>query len=89
MKQHSARTIGVLAAWQVYEGTTVDGYLHILFDGIRAAARDRGCNLLLGCGVAPPVPRRLLMPAWPVPMPDTLFVPQEVKRPDRGLKLHH
>jgi len=75
MKQHSARTIGVLAAWQVYEGTTVDGYLHILFDGIRAAARDRGCNLLLGCGVAPPVPRRLLMPAWPVPMSDTLFVP--------------
>jgi DNA-binding LacI/PurR family transcriptional regulator len=75
MKQHTARTIGVLAAWQVYEGTTVDGYLHILFDGIRAAARDCGCNLLLGCGVAPPVPRRLLMPAWPVPMSDTLFVP--------------
>ncbi len=78
MKPPSARsvpTVGVLAAWQVYEGTTVDGYLHVLFDGIRAAARDRGCNLLLGCGVAPPVPRRLLMPAWPVPMADTLFVP--------------
>ena len=62
MKHHSidaAPTVGVLAAWQVYEGTTVDGYLHVLLDGIRAAARDRGCNLLLACGVAPPVPRRV------------------------------
>jgi len=75
MKQHTACTIGVLAAWQVYEGTTIDGYLHVLLDGVRAAARDRHCNLLLSCGVAPPSPRRLLMPAWPVPMPDTQFVP--------------
>lgn len=78
MQPPSARpvpTVGVLAAWQVYEGTTFDGYLHILLDGICAAARVRRCNLLLGCGVAPPVPRRLLMPAWPVPMSDTLFVP--------------
>lgn len=71
----SLPTVGVLAAWQVYEGTTLDGYLHILLDGIRAAAGDRRCNLLLGCGVAPPVPRRLLMPGWPVPMSDALFVP--------------
>ena len=75
MKQHTACTIGVLAAWQVYEGTTVDGYLHVLLDGIRAAAHDRNCNLLLSCGVAPPSPRRLLTPAWPIPMPDTQFVP--------------
>ena len=75
MKQHSALTVGVLAAWQVYEGTTVDGYLRVLLDGIRAAACDRGCNLLLSCGVAPPSPRRLLTPAWPIPMPDTQFVP--------------
>lgn len=47
----------------------------MLFGGIRAAARDRGCDLLLGCGVAPPIPRRLVIPAWPVPMSDSLFVP--------------
>ncbi len=75
MKQHTACTIGVLAAWQVYEGTTIDGYLHVLLDGVRAAAHDRNCDLLLSCGVAPPSPRRLLMPAWPIPMPDTQFVP--------------
>jgi signal transduction histidine kinase/DNA-binding LacI/PurR family transcriptional regulator/CheY-like chemotaxis protein len=78
MQSSSARaipTIGVLAAWQVYEGTTIDGYLHSLLDGICVAARDRKCNLLLGCGVAPPVPRRRLLPAWSLQMSDALFVP--------------
>ena len=71
----SIPTLGVLAAWQLYEGATIDGYLHMLFAGIRAAAQDRGCNLLLSCGVAPPSPRRLLTPGWPVAMPDTQFLP--------------
>jgi signal transduction histidine kinase/DNA-binding response OmpR family regulator len=71
----SIPTLGVLAAWQLYEGTTIDGYLHMLFTGIRAAAQDWGCNLLLSCGVAPPSPRRLLTPGWPVAMPDTQFLP--------------
>jgi signal transduction histidine kinase/DNA-binding response OmpR family regulator len=71
----AAPTVGVLTAWQVYEGTTVDGYLHVLLDGIHAAARDRACNLLLACGVAPPPPPRVMTPAWPALMPDTQFVP--------------
>lgn len=68
-------TIGVLAAWHVYEGAAIDGYLHTLLQGVRAAALARGCHLLLACGVAPPPPPRVMTPAWPVPMPDAQFVP--------------
>jgi signal transduction histidine kinase/DNA-binding LacI/PurR family transcriptional regulator/DNA-binding response OmpR family regulator len=71
----SAPTVGVLAAWHVYEGTTIDGYLHDLLEGVSAAARDQACNLLLACGVAPPPPPRLMTPAWPRLMSDAQFVP--------------
>lgn len=69
------RTVGVLAAWHVYEGAAIDGYLHTLLQGVRAAALARGCHLLVACGVAPPPPPRVMTPAWPLPMPDAQFVP--------------
>jgi signal transduction histidine kinase/DNA-binding response OmpR family regulator/ABC-type sugar transport system substrate-binding protein len=68
-------TIGVLAGWQAYVGT-LHTFLGPLFRGIRSAARDLDCNLLLSCGVGPPIrfpwEQR---PAWPIPSADVDFVP--------------
>src|SRR5512136_3443041 len=69
-------TLGVLAGWQYYWTATPLSYIAPLFRAIRLAAHDLGCNLLLGCGMGPSAdfgdPFR---PAWPVPSPDTDFVP--------------
>jgi signal transduction histidine kinase/DNA-binding LacI/PurR family transcriptional regulator/DNA-binding response OmpR family regulator len=68
-------TIGVLASWQAYAGT-LHTFLGPLFRGVRSAARDRGCNLLLSCGVGPPIQYPwTFRPAWPVPSADADFVP--------------
>src|SRR5689334_1094725 len=64
-------TIGVLAGWQVYEGT-LDGFLGPLLRGIQAAAAD--CNLLFACGVGRGM-GDAINPAWPVLVPYTDFVP--------------
>jgi len=76
--KRSRPTIGVLAGWQVYEGT-LDGFLGPVLRGIRAAAQE--CNLLFACGVG----HRMgdtISPAWPVlasdiedPREGTDFVP--------------
>jgi signal transduction histidine kinase/DNA-binding response OmpR family regulator/ABC-type sugar transport system substrate-binding protein len=75
MRQARRPTVGVLAGWQVYVGT-LHTFLGPLFRGIRSAARDLDCNLLLSCGVGPPIrfpwEQR---PAWPVPSADVDFVP--------------
>jgi len=68
-------TIGVLVSWQVYEGTTIGRYLHTLLRGIYAQASTSGCNLLLACGVGGISHPGSYTPAWPVPAPDTDFVP--------------
>ncbi len=74
--QNGHPTVGVLAGWQFYRTATSLNYLNPLYSGIRAAARDYGCNLLLGCGMgATGHPRDPLRPAWPVLLPDTDFVP--------------
>ena len=75
--QHNGRpTIGVLAGWQFYRTATNLSYLAPVFRGIRRAAQDLGCNLLLGCGIGPSAsPSDPLRPAWPVPLPDVDFVP--------------
>lgn len=71
----SRPTIGVLATLPVYYGTDILRYLHEVLQGIRAAAVARDCNLLIACGVDEmPLPRAD-KPAWPVPAPDTTFVP--------------
>jgi signal transduction histidine kinase/DNA-binding LacI/PurR family transcriptional regulator/CheY-like chemotaxis protein len=68
-------TIGFLSTWSVYEGTTIDNYTHALLQGVIAAAREKDCNLLVGCGVSLPGSPRASRTAWAVPGPDMDFVP--------------
>ena len=59
-------TIGVLAGWQYYWTATPLSYLNPIYRGIRQAAGDLGCNLLLGCGMGPSAASTdPLRPAWP------------------------
>lgn len=69
-------TIGVLAGWQFYRTATNLSYLDPLFRGIRWAAQELDCNLLLGCGIGPSAsPTDPLRPAWPVQSAEVDFVP--------------
>src|SRR6185436_19500881 len=69
-------TLGVLPAYQVYEGTIPHSFLVPLFRGIRSAARDRDCNVLFACGVVShPLSPDTVHPAWPEPSPESHFVP--------------
>jgi signal transduction histidine kinase/CheY-like chemotaxis protein/ABC-type sugar transport system substrate-binding protein len=69
-------TIGVLAGWQYYWTPTPLSYLNPIFRGIRRAAADWGCNLLLACGMGSSATAAdPLRPAWFVPSPDSDFVP--------------
>ena len=73
---HGRLTIGVLTGWQYYWTETSRSYLDLLYRGIRTAAHDHDCNLLLACGMGPSAtaddPAR---PAWPMSAPDVDFVP--------------
>lgn len=74
--RHERPTIGVLAGWQFYRTATNLSYLLPIYRGISKAARNLGCNLLLGCGMGPSAsPTDPLKPAWPVPAPGQDFVP--------------
>lgn len=68
-------TIGFLSTWSVYEGTAIDSYTHTLFQGICAAAREQGCNLLLGCGMSLPASPRASRTVWAVPGAGVDFCP--------------
>ena len=46
-------TVGVLTGWQYYWTETSRSYLNLLYRGIRTAAHDHDCNLLLACGMGP------------------------------------
>ena len=73
--QYQRFTLGVLGNRQVYEGTTIVRYEQVLLRGIRAAARAYGCNLLLACGVGSDIAPFERLPAWPICLPDSNFVP--------------
>jgi signal transduction histidine kinase/DNA-binding LacI/PurR family transcriptional regulator/DNA-binding response OmpR family regulator len=74
--RHERPTIGVLAGWQFYRTATNLSYLLPIYRGISKAARNLGCNLLLGCGMGPSAsPTDPLKPAWPIPAPGQDFVP--------------
>ncbi len=69
-------TIGVLAGWQYYWTATPLSYLDPIYRGVRLAAQELNCNLLLGCGMGPSAlssesPR----PAWPDVSNQSDFVP--------------
>src|SRR5258706_13127372 len=49
--RHGRPTIGVLVGWHMYWTPNPYGYLNPIFRGITAAVDDRGCNLLLACGM--------------------------------------
>ncbi|MCG6927111.1 MAG: GGDEF domain-containing protein [Acidobacteria bacterium] len=69
-------TIGILAGWQAYEGTTPNWFLEALLLGVMEAGRTLDCDLLLSCGVGPGIADpRAVRPAWPEVLPDGDFVP--------------
>ncbi|HEU4327116.1 MAG TPA: substrate-binding domain-containing protein [Roseiflexaceae bacterium] len=68
-------TVGVIGNRQIYEGTTIVRYEQVLLRGIRAAAQQHGCNLLLACGVGPDIKPYRGFAAWPVRLPNTSVVP--------------
>jgi len=69
-------TIGVIAGWQFYGTALTMSYLSPIYLGIRQAAHDMGCNLLLACGMGPSAqiddPPQ---PAWFAVSDGTNFVP--------------
>lgn len=69
-------TIGILAGWQVYWTATPLSYLNPILRGIRQAAQERQCNLLIACGMGPSGEiGDPLRPAWLEPAEDSDFVP--------------
>ena len=69
-------TIGVLTGWQYYWTATPLSYLDPLLRGMRLAAHNLGCHLLLGCGIGVSATTSdPLRPAWPMLSPETDFVP--------------
>jgi diguanylate cyclase (GGDEF)-like protein len=69
-------TLGVLAGWQIFEGTTCSWFLDGLLRGINHAARELDCDVLLACGIASRIGGPAdVRPAWPVPARDVDFVP--------------
>lgn len=69
-------TVGAIAGWQFYGTALTLSYLSPIYHGMRHAAHELGCNLLLACGMGasgqindPP------RPAWPAVADDADFVP--------------
>ncbi|MFZ6027000.1 MAG: substrate-binding domain-containing protein [Chloroflexota bacterium] len=73
---HSSRrfTLGILAGQQVY-AARLSQFLGAVFNGVVAAASQRGYNLLFGCGISLPGEAYRFRPAWPCMAPDSDFVP--------------
>ncbi|MBN2086511.1 MAG: GGDEF domain-containing protein [Anaerolineales bacterium] len=68
-------TIGMLPGWPVYGSIFLDRFLQSVIGGVRAAAHDNGCNLIVACGVSRTPGMRSLHTAWPVLAPDCDYVP--------------
>lgn len=74
--QRKLPTIGVLAGWQVYWTAKPLSYLNPVLRGIRRAAQELRCNLLIACGVGPSGEEGdPLRPAWMSLAEDSDFVP--------------
>ncbi len=69
-------TIGILMGYSVLSVNTPDHYRSTILKGIQSAACARECNLLLGWSLINDVYDLVhIKPAWPVPAPDSSFVP--------------
>src|ERR1043165_2740227 len=66
-------TIGVLAGSQIYYGTILGNFIGPLLHGVSTAAENRGCNLLLACGMNSSYTEA--RPAWPVFSPENDCIP--------------
>jgi len=74
--QRELPTIGVLAGWQVFWTAKPLSYLNPVLRGIRRAAQELRCNLLIACGVGPSGEEGdPLRPAWLSLAEDSDFVP--------------
>lgn len=71
----SPLTIGMLPGWPVYGSIFLDRFLQYIISGVRTAAHDNGCNLIVACGVSRTPGMRSLHTAWPVLAPDCDYVP--------------
>ena len=70
--KHSRPTVGVLAGAQVYYGTILGNFIGPVLQGAHCAAQNRGCNLLLACGMEhSTISGR---PAWPLLTHEADFV---------------
>jgi hypothetical protein len=67
--------IGIIAGLPVYGSVFLDKYMQFVIEGIRAAALNNGCSLLAACGVRRTPGARSLNCAWPVPAPDSDYLP--------------
>jgi diguanylate cyclase (GGDEF)-like protein len=65
----------MLPGWPVYGSIFLDRFLQYVISGVRAAALDNGCNLIVACGVSRTPGMRSLHTAWPVLAPDCDYVP--------------
>ncbi|MGD0174726.1 MAG: GGDEF domain-containing protein [Anaerolineales bacterium] len=68
-------TIGMLPGWPVFGSVYLDRFLQYVINGVRAAALDRGCNLMVACGVSRTPGMRSLHTAWPTSAPDCDYIP--------------
>ena len=71
----SSFTIGMLPGWPVFGSIFLDRFLQYVVNGVRAAALDRGCNLMVACGVSRTPGMRSLHTAWPASAPDCDYIP--------------
>src|SRR5512144_1100389 len=69
-------TIGILMGYSTLSVNTPDHYRSTILKGMQSAACARGCNVLLGWSLIGNVSDLVnIKPAWPVPSPDSRFVP--------------
>jgi diguanylate cyclase (GGDEF)-like protein len=70
------QTIGVLIGFQMYEGSFPNPFVSPMLRGVQTALREKGINLLVGCGISRGLTRqRSYYPAWPEQFQTADFVP--------------
>ncbi|HMB23326.1 MAG TPA: hypothetical protein VKP08_10870, partial [Anaerolineales bacterium] len=74
--KHDRPTIGILMGYSTLSVNTPDHYRSTILKGIQSAACARECNILLGWSLMNNITDLAqVTPAWPIPSPETSFVP--------------